>query len=287
MGHAMQADRSDERIAAVITFYRNDATFPQALASVLAQTRPADEIVVVDDASPPGCDATLQGLDPRVRVLRHTQNSGPDRARQTGVDATSSELIVFLDGDDTWLPQKLEKQHAFLHSHPDFDAVHTALIEFHQDGSERLFDAKPETIDLAESLRINHVMSSSLMVRRTALDAVGGWSISRNITGDHDLNIRMVAAGQRIRFLADPMVRFRRCGQGNFSSKRWRQMRRNLGLVRKHRKLYLRTLGVRGTMAVSGRYIAELGRDPGWLGRCGRAVGYTLGHREKRPARPA
>lgn len=282
----MQADRPDERIAVVIIFYCSDATFPEALTSVLAQTRPADEIVVVDDASPHGGAVSLQNPNPRIRVVRNPQNRGQSAARQAGVNATTAELIAFLDGDDSWMPQKLERQVDFLHSHPDFDAVHTAIVEFRQDGSERLFNAKPARIGLAESLRINHVMPSSLMIRRTALDAIGGWTLARNISEDHDLNIRMVANGQRIGFVAEPLVRFRRCGHGNLSSNRWWQMRVNLGLIYKHRKLYLRTLGIHGTLAVCGRYIAELGRDPGWWGRCGRMVGYALGNRPSRHSPP-
>lgn len=270
------------RIAAVIPFYCGDATFPEALASVLAQTHPVDEIVVVDDASVATKATALQHLDRRVKLVRHPRNLGQSAARQTGAESTTAELIAYLDQDDIWLPQKLERQLDVLHAHPDFDAVHTALIEFRANGCERVFDAKPAVIDLAESLRINHVMPSSLMIRREALDAVGGWTRMRNVSEDHDLNIRMIAAGQRIGFIAEALVRFRRCEQGNLSSRRWWQVRANLRLMVKHRALYVRTLGLPGTFAVGGRYIAEIGRDPGWAGRGARLVGRILGHHESR-----
>ena len=61
-------------VAVVIPFYRDDRWFPEALASVMAQTVAADEVIVVDDCSPPGCATTLDGpLPPTVRVLRQPE----------------------------------------------------------------------------------------------------------------------------------------------------------------------------------------------------------------------
>jgi len=267
-------------VAVVITFYRDDAFFPEALASVLAQTRVPDEIIVVDDASPEGEAQTLRGLDPRVRVIRHKTNTGPAIARQTGTDACSASLIAYLDSDDIWLPEKIERQLAFLEAHQDLAASHTGLVTFRDDGFERVFSDKPRELRLAEVLHVCHVLPSALMIRRAALDAVGGWTRDRRITEDWELTIRLVAAGRRIGFLAEPLVRLRRADHGNLSSQARRLMRGNLAMLNRHRSLYLRTLGVRGTITACGEIIAGGGRRGGVDGRVLRTLGWLLGHRE-------
>jgi glycosyltransferase involved in cell wall biosynthesis len=268
-------------VAAVITFYRDDAWFPEALASVLAQTRMPDEIVVVDDASPPGEATTLEHLDPRVRVVRQAVNQGPGAARQAGSDATTAEWIAYLDADDVWLPEKLQRQLEYARANPGCDAVHCAVIEFRRNGAERVFDRKPVRIDLAEGLRVSHVLPSALMIRRDALLAVGGWPLERRIVDDWDLTVRQLAAGQTVGFVTEPLLRLRRYGHGNLSGRTWDLMLRSLRMVRRNRHVYLQTLGLRGTLRVCGGIIAGGGRNGGVRGRLMLVAGRVLGYRER------
>lgn len=266
-------------VAVVITFHSDDRFFPQALASVLEQTRPADEIVVVDDASPAGTSQSLVGLDPRVKVIRHAVNRGAGAARQTGTDATTSELLAYLDADDIWLPTKLERQLADLAEHPDLAAHHVGLVSFRSDGSETVHDAKPERLDLAIELRRNEALPSSYLIRRSALAQVGGWRSDNAVMEDWDLNIRVVAAGLQVGFLPEALVRFRRTNHGNLSARGLRHMFINLKTIWTHRALYQRELGFRPTAAVVGRVVhhegSRRGRASGLLLRgVGRLLGY-------------
>lgn len=269
-------------VAVVITFYRDDAWFPEALTSVLAQTRPADEIIVVDDASPPGDARTLENLDPRVRLLRLPVNGGCGNAREAATVLVRSEWIAYLDADDVWLPEKLERQLDYARANPDCDAVHCAVVEFRRDGRERVFDRKPARIDLEEALRMSHVTPSALMIRRAALVAAGGWARDRGVIDDWDLTVRQLAAGQAIGFLPVPLIRLRRYGHGNLSGQAWNLMMRSLRMVWRNRAVYLRTLGWRDTLRVCGRIIAGGGRNGGVRGRLLQGVGHLLGHREPR-----
>jgi len=268
-------------VAVVITFHCDDAFFPEALASVLAQTRPPDEIIVVDDASPPGRAESLRNPAAGVRVIRHDANAGAAHARQTGSDATSAPLIAYLDADDVWLPDKLERQLAHLEAHTQIAASHTGLIVFYRDGSERVFSDKPRELALAEALRTRHVLSSALLIRRDALRAVGGWCADRRITADWELSIRLLAGGHRIGFLAEPLVRLRRFGHADPAAESRREMRGNLAMLRLHRALYLRALGLRSTIAIYGDVIAGGGRRGGVDGRALRMLGWLLGYRER------
>ena len=96
-------------ISVVIPTYNRAHTLPRALDSVLAQTRPAAEIIVVDDGSSDHTESMLRQGYPMVRYLRQS-NLGVSAARNTGIQAACGDWIALLDSDDAWLPEKLERQ---------------------------------------------------------------------------------------------------------------------------------------------------------------------------------
>lgn len=93
-----------------------------AISSAQGQTVADIEIIVVDDASTDDTDALLAELaarDPRVRSFRQPEPAGAPRARNRALDEARGRFVAFLDDDDRWLPAKLERQVAFLHSRPE------------------------------------------------------------------------------------------------------------------------------------------------------------------------
>ncbi|MBE0534885.1 MAG: glycosyltransferase family 2 protein [Phycisphaerae bacterium] len=106
------------RISVVIPAYNAGRYIGRALDSVLAQTRPADEIIVVDDGS---TDNTAEVVAPYGEAVRFIQqeNAGASVARNTGITAATCEWIAFLDADDEWLADKLHLQAEHLQRHPD------------------------------------------------------------------------------------------------------------------------------------------------------------------------
>lgn len=97
-----------------------------ALSSVLSQTYPNLEVLVVDDASTDPVEEVVENLsrgDRRVRLIRLSEKSGAAVARNTAFADARGELVAFIDDDDLWKPQKLEKQVAFLEEHPDMGIV--------------------------------------------------------------------------------------------------------------------------------------------------------------------
>jgi cellulose synthase/poly-beta-1,6-N-acetylglucosamine synthase-like glycosyltransferase len=103
-------------VAVVITTYNHANFLSDAIASVLAQTRPADEIIVVDDGSTDEPSAVVARY-PEVRFI-HQTNQGLAAARNTGLRAASSEAIVFLDADDRLLANALAEGVACLAREP-------------------------------------------------------------------------------------------------------------------------------------------------------------------------
>ncbi|MFL5538860.1 MAG: glycosyltransferase family 2 protein [Longimicrobiaceae bacterium] len=102
-------------VTVVIPTWNRLPLLREAVASVVAQTWPAWELVIVDDGSTDGTAAWVRSLgDPRIRVVELSRCGHVGRLRNAGVRAGSGELVAFLDSDDAWLPQKLEAQVAAL-----------------------------------------------------------------------------------------------------------------------------------------------------------------------------
>lgn len=100
-------------VSLIIPTHNRAHTLPRALDSVLAQTRPADEIIVVDDGSTDGTAELIHTHYPQVRYVRQP-NRGVSAARNAGIRAATGDWIALLDSDDAWQPRKLERQLATL-----------------------------------------------------------------------------------------------------------------------------------------------------------------------------
>ena len=96
-------------VSAIIPTYNRAHLVTEAIDSVLAQTYPHIEVIVVDDGSTDDTMARLAPYGSRIRVIRQ-ENAGPAAARNKGIAASSGGLVAFLDSDDLWLPAKIERQ---------------------------------------------------------------------------------------------------------------------------------------------------------------------------------
>lgn len=270
------------RVSVVVPFYRGERFLPECLASIRAQTLAAHEVIVVDDASGPDSAAWLATLE-HVRVHTLARNGGPALARNAGVALATGDLIAFMDHDDTWHPAKLERQVAHLAAHPDCSAVHVGLSTYLPDGSERHHLDKPATLSLADTLTRSHVLPSALMLRRRAFEAVGGFDARFTACEDDEFMIRLLAAGHRVDFIAEPLARLRRFGHGNLSSRWWLVLRSRLRIARDHRALFARTLGRGAALRYAREHLWRVGsvapRRWGWPLR---ALALLLGRRAAR-----
>lgn len=112
-GNGMGSVDSQSKVSVIIPTYNRADVLEAAVASVLAQTHSNLELCIVDDGSTDGTPELLRTIaerDSRVIIETHSPNQGACAALNSGIRATTGELIAFLDTDDVWLPQKLEKQ---------------------------------------------------------------------------------------------------------------------------------------------------------------------------------
>ena len=120
-------------ISVVIPFFNRIDWCIQAIQSVLRQTHPTFEILLVDDGSTEDILGRPEMKDPRLRYLRQ-ENSGPAAARNLGLKHASGAYIAFLDSDDLWMPDKLEKQLAKMEANPEAWLSHTSYLRMDPDG---------------------------------------------------------------------------------------------------------------------------------------------------------
>ena len=182
-------------VSVVIPAYNRAEAIGTALDAALAQTVTDLEVIVVDDAS---TDATVEiaqsYADPRVRVVRHDTNRGGNAARRTGIAAGTSRFIAFLDSDDSWEPTKLERQLRRLEEAGDDYGLCYCWFDFILDDGRRL----PALRGTSEGVAVRELWTSNIigtfsvaLVRRAALEAVGGPDPGLPSCQDWDLYLRM------------------------------------------------------------------------------------------------
>ena len=152
-------------ISVVIPCYNGAAYVREALDSVLAQTQPVLEVLVIDDGSTDDSAAIAEAYGAPVRVIRQA-NQGESVARNRGLDEAKGEWVAFLDADDLWKPEKLAAQLAV--ADQETVAVHTNYYEFGRSSQESHYEQYPPEVryDVAHILKGNPIYISSLLVRR-------------------------------------------------------------------------------------------------------------------------
>ncbi len=194
--------------SAVVPFYNDEATIARALSSVADQTRPPDEIIVVDDASRPDQAAALDELAaawsadlPPLRVLHQPRNAGPGDARNAGWEVATGEWVAFCDADDVWHPEHLAVLGAVTEG-ADLIACPYAPTPEEMAAPAPGEQPRVSAITLRQLLVLNPILMSSVLVRRS----IGPrFTPGRRYTEDYELWLRIVASGVG-RFVHHPLA---------------------------------------------------------------------------------
>ena len=156
----------------VIPVYRCEKYLEEAVRSALGQTVKSLEVLLIDDCSTDGSGQVAKELaekDSRVRCLCHEENMGSAAARNTGVQAARGEWVAFLDADDIWLPDKLEKQLKALEETGKVLCC-TGAVFFREDGSRADHLAQVPPLVGEKRLRYgNVIITSSVLVKREVM----------------------------------------------------------------------------------------------------------------------
>ena len=188
---------------------RNRAEFVlRALASVRAQTRPAAEILVVDDGSTDATVERVRAAFPEVTLLEQ-KNRGVSAARNAGIQKARGTFIALLDSDDEWLPKKLDRQLGAIEHDTDTDTLlcHTDEIwvrdgrrvnpmKKHQKYGGRIF---------GRCLPLCLISPSSVLVHRSLFETIGLFDEDLPVCEDYDLWLR-VTARYPVLYLDEPLI---------------------------------------------------------------------------------
>lgn len=185
------------RVSVIIPTYNRRKYVQEAIDSVLAQTFTDYEIIVIDDGSTDGTDEALQVRYGDRIHYEWQENQGESVARNRGIELARGEYIAFLDSDDLWLPEKLEKQITLLSSDSELGAVFCQALAIDREGTPLslpfLGDALTPTDLAVEGLLFRNTVigPSTLVVAKLVLEQVGGFDSDIRYAEDWDLCLRI------------------------------------------------------------------------------------------------
>lgn len=156
------------KVSVIIPTYNGADFLGEAIQSVLEQTYPHFELIVVNDASPDHTTEVVKQFDDsRLKYIVHEENRGVGRARHTGFQASTGEIIALLDQDDYFHLEKLQSHVAFLESHPEVGFTYNARIELNYSASTiRDLWRPPSNISLADLVLWFPISPSDAVIRR-------------------------------------------------------------------------------------------------------------------------
>ncbi len=201
----------------MIPAYNAEKCIGRAIESVLKQTRPADEIIVVDDGSTDNTAGAVRSFGGRVRLIQQP-NAGVSAARNAGIAAATGDWVAFLDADDEWLPDKLHSQTALLAKNPglvwttgnyreclcdenriaDYTPARTCIRSLRgQDYFESYFQA-------VRLYQWGH--TDCMLIQKKVFSETGGFQAGLQMAEDMDMWFRIACRHPRVGFSPEPLA---------------------------------------------------------------------------------
>jgi glycosyltransferase involved in cell wall biosynthesis len=204
---------SDISISVIVTTYQRPKLCKRAIRSVQAQKFKPAELIVVEDASESNLEPWLRAGVPSATYIRHETNRGLAAARNTGLSRASGDYIAYLDDDDEWKPERLERQVEILENLPPEDREALGVIycgvERQTPDGETLSVGLPENEgNLAMSIRQigASTLPSTFLFTRAALEDINGFDESLPSSIDHDIWMQFAVAGYDVQRVMEPLV---------------------------------------------------------------------------------
>ncbi len=199
------------KVSVIIPAYNAADTIHEPLDSLLAQTEPHWEAIIVDDGSQDNTAVIVQNYieqDGRFHYI-HQQNGGVCAARNTGLDHTHYDWLLYLDADDWIDPTFIEKLTAIAKDDPTVDIVHCGWAYILPDGRQVDEPCWQEEGDVFHTLAITCFLCiHSAIVRKTAVQAAGGFDTNFSVCGDWDFWLRTARVGAKYAYTCEILAHY-------------------------------------------------------------------------------
>ena len=204
-------------ISIIIPTYNRANLLSRAVESVVKQTYSSWELLIIDDGSTDNTEEVLQKyLSSKIRYVKCLHSGLPAIVRNVGIREAQGEWIAFLDSDDVWLPEKLEKQMQIIRDRGDVSLVCTnAYRKISETDSDRMeeYISSPDRkagIYFEELLLENFIVTSTALVRKNCLLVTGGYSESSELRAIEDYGLWLrLSITHKIEYLSKPLVIYR------------------------------------------------------------------------------
>ena len=209
-------------VSVIIPVYNRAGVVGRAIESVLSQTYTDFELIIVDDGSTDGLDDTLRLFnDSRIRLIRQP-NGGVSSARNRGVKSARYDYIAFLDSDDQWMPDKLEKQIRLITASPDNRICYTGeqWIRHGQPFNHKKSRRKYAGYVFEQCLRDCFIGCSTVLMRKSLFYEAGGFDVSLEVCEDYDLWLK-ISAKYPVLYIDECLIRKHGGHSGQLSRKYW------------------------------------------------------------------
>lgn len=254
-------------VTAVVTTYQRFDDAKRAIQSVVAQSYQPLEILVVEDGTDSGIQAWLDSQQfAQVRYIRHADNRGLAAARNTGWRAARGVYVAYLDDDDLWKPQRIERQMALICGLPEPERQRVAVVtcgtEMHFPHNGRVSVRMPRNDgNLRRAIMRTgpSTPSSSFLFRRDALERVEGFDEALSSSIDHDIWMTLAVADYETRFVPEALVvHFDRFGRDTAMGATSRRIRGVQQYVEKWRPTYRDWFGDRVAATYARDYFIKV-----------------------------
>lgn len=199
-------------VSVIIPNYNYAHYLREAIDGVVNQTYQDIEIIVVDDGSTDGSSEILKSYGDRV-VSIFQKNQGVSAARNNGVRSSHGQYVAFLDADDSWLPEKVEREVEQFSLNSNLGLVHVGVREVDAQGNhirDRLDGGHGEISDQLLMLAAEGILGggSGFMVPRSVFDEIGGFDTALSTSADWDLFYR-ISSRYPIGFVPQVLINYR------------------------------------------------------------------------------
>lgn len=226
-------------VSVIIPVYNAERSIGKTVDSVLHQTFQSFEILLVNDASTDNSQKILDDLSknhPQIACIHLQKNGGPGIARNTGIERARGKFIAFLDADDTWHPDKLERQVAFMESN-HYPLTYTWYEAVGNYGKKKTIKA-PDTVTYRQLLKHNTIGNLTAIYDAEALGKV--YMPELRLRQDWGLWLQILSTGITGHCLPEILATYHTSG-GSLSANKWKAARYNWQILRNYQRLSLFT----------------------------------------------